>query len=165
MSNLPVPIRVALGLAATAVEEARKLPETLPQAGMNAVASAMQASLKLQQQLAALTARGDEVIGRWQGVPDEPPAWATFDDDEPGSGPAATAAFDRVASGTGTAKAATREAPTAHPEPTVPKKATNAKAPTAKNPTAKNPTAKDPVAPRKRAPKKPPAIDPTQLDE
>ena len=107
MPNIPTPIRAVLGLAATAVDEARKLPETLPQAvttvPLMAVSTAMQASLKLQQHLATLAARGDEVLSQLRGSSAEPPSWATFDDasadaaaglaDEPQSG---KAAFDLI---------------------------------------------------------------------
>lgn len=113
MPNLPIPIRAALGLAATAVEEARKLPETLPQAVTTvpviAVGAAMQASMRVQQRIAALAAKGDQVISEFRGTPSEPPAWATFDDeaddnngsnaaDQGGDGSAEhpQAAFDRI---------------------------------------------------------------------
>jgi hypothetical protein len=84
MPNIPTPLRAALGLAATAVDEARKLPETLPQAvttvPMIAVSTAMQASMKVQQHIAMLAARGDEVLSQLRGRSAEPPSWATFDD-------------------------------------------------------------------------------------
>ena len=107
MPNLPTPIRAALGLAATAVDEARKLPETLPQAvstvPLRAVSTAMQASLKLQQHLATLSARGDEVLSQLRGHSAEPPTWATFDDSpahtgavDPRAGEPGKAAFDRI---------------------------------------------------------------------
>jgi hypothetical protein len=104
MPNIPTPIRAALGLAATAVDEARKLPETLPQAvttvPLMAVSSAMQASLKVQQHIATLAARGDEVLSQLRGSSAEPPSWATFDDDSPavadGGAQPAKAAFDLI---------------------------------------------------------------------
>jgi hypothetical protein len=105
MPNIPTPIRAVLGLAATAVDEARRLPETLPQAvtavPLMAVSSAMQASLKVQQQIATLAARGDEVLSQLRGSSAEPPSWATFDDDVPAPGTddgaqPAKAAFDLI---------------------------------------------------------------------
>lgn len=103
MPNLPTPIRAALGLAATAVDEARKLPETVPHVVSSvpilAVSTAMQASLRLQQHLAMLTARGDAVLSQLRGSTPEPPSWATFDEspengaDDPQGG---KAAFDRI---------------------------------------------------------------------
>jgi hypothetical protein len=95
MPNIPTPIRAALGLAATAVDEVRKLPETLPQAAttvpLRAVSTAMQASMKLQQHLATLAARGDEVLSQLRGGSAEPPSWATFDE-SPVDGAASVAA-------------------------------------------------------------------------
>jgi len=92
MPQLPTPIRAALGLAATAVAEARKLPETLPQLPVAAISTAMQTSLRVQQHIATLATRGDEVISQLRGTSNEAPSWATFDD-----GPEDTrAAFDRV---------------------------------------------------------------------
>jgi hypothetical protein len=103
MATLPIPIRAALGLAATAIEEARKLPETLPQAvttvPMIAMSTAMQASMRVQQHIATLAARGDEVLIRLQGSSAEPPSWATFDDELPTSEPVdatGQAAFDKI---------------------------------------------------------------------
>ena len=93
MPNIPTPIRAALGLAATAVAEARKLPETLPQLPVVAVSTAMQASLRVQQHIAELAARGDEVISHLRGTSAEPPSWATFDD---ALGNPVQAAFDRA---------------------------------------------------------------------
>ena len=104
MPDVPTPLKIALGLAAAAAEEVRKLPETLPAAAtsvpMTAVATAMQASLRVQQHLAGLAARGEEVLAQLRGTSDEPPAWATFDDapaDPSGSdGSPMRAAFDRI---------------------------------------------------------------------
>jgi len=104
MPNLPTPIRAALGLAATAVDEARNLPETLPQVvssvSLRAVSTAMQASLKFQQHLATLSARGDEVLSQLRGSSAEPPTWATFDESPAApdgqAGEPAKAAFDRI---------------------------------------------------------------------
>lgn len=96
MSHIPTPIRAALGLAATAVAEARRLPETLPQLPVAAVSTAMQASLRVQQRIATYAARGDEVISQLRGTSAEPPAWATFDDAPADSAGAAKAAFDRA---------------------------------------------------------------------
>jgi len=102
MTNLPTSIKAALGLAAEAVEEARKLPETLPEkittVPMIAVSTAMQVSLRMQQRIAELAARGDEVLSRFHESPADPPAWAKFDD-EPAAGEelaASKAAFDRI---------------------------------------------------------------------
>jgi hypothetical protein len=102
MATLPTPLKAALGLAATALDEARKLPETLPQAPVVVVSTAMQVSLRVQQRIAALAARGDEVISQLRGSSSEPPDWATFDESPEqttAGGGRGIAAFDRVPEG------------------------------------------------------------------
>src|SRR6185437_685430 len=75
-----------------------------PQAPVVAVSTAMQVSLRLQQRIAELAARGDEVLSQLRGTSSEPPEWATFDE-TPDSEPAGAsngrglAAFDRVPEG------------------------------------------------------------------
>lgn len=79
LDGLPTPVRAAVGLAATVMDEVKHLPERaigLPLLAMN---RAMQASLHAQQRYAELTARGDQVLASRQ-VTDEPPEWATFDE-------------------------------------------------------------------------------------
>ena len=104
MPHIPTSIRAALGLAATAVAEARRLPETLPQLPVTAVSTAMQASLRVQQHIATFAARGDEVISQLRGTSAEPPSWATFDDSPAAS--AVAAAKSGAADAAGAAKAA-----------------------------------------------------------
>jgi hypothetical protein len=77
--HLPAPLRAAVGLAAIAADEARRLPERALELPMLTVSTALQASVRAQQRYARLTARGDEVLNRRHPT-DEPPAWATFDD-------------------------------------------------------------------------------------
>ncbi|UQX87756.1 hypothetical protein M6D93_15825 [Jatrophihabitans telluris] len=102
MPDVPMPLKVALGLAATAADELRKLPETLPAAvsgvPMVAVSTAMQASMKVQQRLAVLAAKGEEVLHQLRGTSDEPPSWATFDEDGTGAAVASSAASNDSAS-------------------------------------------------------------------
>jgi hypothetical protein len=94
--EIPEVVRAAAGLAATVVDEARKLPETLPGLPVRLVGMAMQHAMKVQQQYAGLVARGDELFTGIRG--DAEPGLATFDDD----GDAAPAegfrgsAFDRA---------------------------------------------------------------------
>lgn len=80
MSQLPMPFRAALGLAATALDEARRLPDRAVELPMLAVGTALQLSMRAQQHYAALVARGDDLIST-RSVTDEPPEWASFDDD------------------------------------------------------------------------------------
>lgn len=100
MSTLPTPLRAALGLALTAVDTVRDTAKTLPQKAVglpvSIVSNAVQLSLRAQQHYAALTNKGDELIGAFRGVPDEPPAWAQFDGPPTGETPSRNTAFDRV---------------------------------------------------------------------
>lgn len=78
MPSLPMPLRAAIGLAATVVDEARHFPDKAIELPMLAVSTALQVSLRAQQRYALLAAKGDEVINR-RPPSDEPPPWATFD--------------------------------------------------------------------------------------
>src|SRR3954447_26236325 len=77
--EIPEPVRAAAGLAATVLDEVRKLPETLPGIPVRAVGLAMQAALKLQQEYAGFVARGDELVTGTRGGGE--PGVAPFDDD------------------------------------------------------------------------------------
>ena len=79
MPPLPSPVRAALGLAATMLDEARHLPDRAIELPMRAISETLALSLRAQQRYAALAARGDEIIAARQ-VRDEPPEWATFDE-------------------------------------------------------------------------------------
>ena len=92
---IPPPLRAVAGLAAVAIDTARKLPEQLVGLPVLAVSAALQVSLKAQQRYAALIARGDEVLGQLRGAEDAP-AWARFDD-EPGTAARPRSAFEAVA--------------------------------------------------------------------
>jgi hypothetical protein len=95
---LPLPVRVAAGLLATAVEQARDLPRLALELPVTAVSQALQASMRVQQKVTELAIKGDQVLGIGPPIEDEP-AWATFDEDPPprrnsrsrGGSPAATA--------------------------------------------------------------------------
>jgi hypothetical protein len=95
--EIPEIVRAAAGLAATVLDEAQKLPDTLPGLPVRALGIAMQVSMKLQQHYAGLVARGDELFTGLHG--EDEPGLATFDDDEPGDAAATVknSAFDRVA--------------------------------------------------------------------
>ena len=60
--HLPAPIRAAVGLVATAADEARHLPDRALELPMLAVSTALQVSLRAQQRYAQLAARGDQVL-------------------------------------------------------------------------------------------------------
>jgi hypothetical protein len=96
--EIPEVVRAAAGLTATLLDEARKLPQTLPALPVRAIGLAMQTTLKLQQEYSGLVARGDELLTGLRG--DREPGLATFDDDLPAAtGPlgSRTSSFDRVA--------------------------------------------------------------------
>ena len=65
---LPLPVRVAAGLVATAVEQARDLPRLALELPVTAVSQALQASMRVQQKVTELAIKGDRVLG--VGPPD-----------------------------------------------------------------------------------------------
>ena len=81
--TLPLPVRVAAGLLATGIDVVRSLPEEIPAIPVALVGNAMRLSMKVQQEIATLATRGDELLGGVVGAPQENPSWAKFDDDEP----------------------------------------------------------------------------------
>ncbi|MFC5287221.1 lipid droplet-associated protein [Actinokineospora guangxiensis] len=104
MKSLPLPLRVAAGLAVTAVERARDLPSTLAGLPVTVVSQALQASMRLQQQVTELAIRGDEALAALLPV-EESPEWATFDEDidvegdlggDPAPSDPRASAFDRA---------------------------------------------------------------------
>jgi len=80
MKSIPLPVRVAAGLAVTAVEQARTLPAKLAGLPVTVASQALQASMRVQQQVTELAIRGDEVLAGLRPV-EETPEWATFDED------------------------------------------------------------------------------------
>ncbi|WP_424184322.1 lipid droplet-associated protein [Actinokineospora sp. G85] len=95
MKSLPLPVRLAAGLAVTAVERARELPGQLVGLPVTIASQALQVSMRVQQQVTELAIRGDEVLAALRPV-EESPEWATFDEDTDDYD-AARPAFDRVA--------------------------------------------------------------------
>lgn len=79
-----MPVRIAAGLAATAVEQVRELPRLVVEFPVTAVSQALQASMRVQQKVTELAIKGDKALGAFGQAP-ETPSWATFDDevDEP----------------------------------------------------------------------------------
>ncbi|HEV7652259.1 MAG TPA: lipid droplet-associated protein [Actinophytocola sp.] len=100
MKSLPLPVRVAAGLAVTAVEQARTLPAKIAGLPVTVASQALQMSMRVQQQVTELAIRGDEVLAGLRPV-EETPEWATFDEDLEGNGDrydfSRPSAFDRVA--------------------------------------------------------------------
>jgi len=79
--TLPIGIRVAAGLVGTAIDRLGTLPQELPAIGLSVAGQAFRTSMRIQQELAELAVRGDELLSGLTGRPEEHPAWATFDDD------------------------------------------------------------------------------------
>jgi hypothetical protein len=96
MTPIPMPLRAAAGLAAVAIDEARRLPRRVVGLPVLAVGTALQVSLKAQQRYAELVARGDQLLGQLRGADAGTPPWARFDEDEvPAARP--PSAFDTAA--------------------------------------------------------------------
>lgn len=85
MSPLPLPVRIAAGLVATAVDQACKLPAQLTGLPVTVVSHALQASMRVQQQITELAIKGDQVFAQLRPVEDTA-SWARFDEDEVDAG-------------------------------------------------------------------------------
>lgn len=85
---IPGPLRAAAGLAAVAIDEARRLPNRLVALPVYAVSSALQTTLKVRQHYAELVDRGDALLAELRSDTADSdtdggePAWATFDEDD-----------------------------------------------------------------------------------
>ena len=92
--EIPQAVRAVVGLAATVIDDARQLPQTLIGLPVRVIGLAMQATMKLQQHYSGLVARGDEVFTGLRG--ESEPGLATFDEDLPEPTAGRTSAFDRA---------------------------------------------------------------------
>lgn len=81
-NSLPFPIRVVAGLVATGIQTARRIPDDLPGLGVELAGRVTKATLQLRQQITDLAIRGDELL-QSRDEPQEHPAWARFDDEQP----------------------------------------------------------------------------------
>lgn len=82
MNRPPYPARVVAGLLVTCFEESRKIPTLVFTLPMTAVSQTLQAGMRLQQGIAELAIKGDEVLSPLMEKPSEHPEWARFDEDE-----------------------------------------------------------------------------------
>ena len=81
MAHAPYGVRLAVGAAATVIEETRKLPQTILMYPMTLVSQAAQMVMRWQQNVADLVIKGDETLETLFPPKDEQPDWATFDED------------------------------------------------------------------------------------
>jgi hypothetical protein len=147
-SALPGPIRAALGVVASVVDDRQKLADRALELPVLAVSTALQMSLRAQQRYAALTAKGDDFLSQLRGAPDAPPEWARFDDDNEVQADTDAAPAKTVPTTTAATKTPARKTA---PAKTVPAKTVPAKTVPAKTVPAKTGAGKV-NPPRKRKP-------------
>jgi hypothetical protein len=88
MATAPYGVRLLVGAAVTAIEETRKLPQTILMYPMTVVSQVAHLVMKVQQDLADLVIKGDEALESLFPPKDEQPEWATFDEDLDDDAPA-----------------------------------------------------------------------------
>ncbi|MDT5113313.1 MAG: hypothetical protein QOK33_4062 [Mycobacterium sp.] len=81
MATAPYGVRLLVGAAVTALEETRKLPQTILMYPMTVASQIAQLVMKMQQDVADMVNRGDETLGQLFPPKDEQAEWATFDED------------------------------------------------------------------------------------
>ena len=96
MSSAPYGVRLLVGVAATAIEETRKLPQTILMYPMTLASQLAHIVMKVQQDVADLVIKGDETLEALFPPKDEQPEWATFDEDEDDSADAAAGTGERA---------------------------------------------------------------------
>ncbi len=83
MATAPYGIRLIVGVAVTALEETRKLPQTIVMYPMTVASTFAQMVMKVQQDLAGFAIKGDAALETIFPPKAEKPDWATFDEDLP----------------------------------------------------------------------------------
>jgi hypothetical protein len=81
MATAPYGVRLLVGAAVTAIEETRKIPQTILMYPMTVASQIAHLVMKMQQDVADLVIRGDETLETIFPPKDEQPEWATFDED------------------------------------------------------------------------------------
>lgn len=99
MATAPYGVRLLVGAAATALDETRKLPQTILMYPMTVVSQVAQLVMKMQQDVADLVIRGDETLDQLFPPKEEKPEWATFDEDDDVDEPAAEQNGERLTEG------------------------------------------------------------------
>ncbi|MFG1931000.1 lipid droplet-associated protein [Mycobacterium sp. NPDC048908] len=88
MATAPYGVRLLVGAAVTALEETRKLPQTILMYPMTIASQVAHFVMKMQQDVADLVNKGDEALESLFPPKDEQPEWATFDEDLDDEAPA-----------------------------------------------------------------------------
>lgn len=83
MATAPYGVRLLVGAAVTALDETRRLPQTILTYPMTVASQLAHLVMKVQQDVADLVNRGDETLDELFPPKDEQPEWATFDEDQP----------------------------------------------------------------------------------
>jgi hypothetical protein len=99
MATAPYGVRLLVGAAVTAIEETRKLPQTILMYPMTFVSQVAHLVMKVQQDVADLVIKGDEVLDALFPPKDEQPEWATFDEDIDGEPSRPTTDGERLTEG------------------------------------------------------------------
>jgi hypothetical protein len=81
MATAPYGVRLLVGAAVTALEETRKLPQTILMYPMTIASQVAHLVMKMQQDVADLVIKGDETLESLFPPKEEQPEWATFDED------------------------------------------------------------------------------------
>lgn len=81
MATAPYGVRLLVGAAVTAIEETRRLPQTVLMYPITVASTVAQIVMKVQQDLADLAIKGDAALESLFPPKDEKPDWATFDED------------------------------------------------------------------------------------
>jgi hypothetical protein len=99
MASAPYGVRLLIGAAVTAIEETRKLPQTIITYPMTVASQIAHLVMKMQQDLADLVIKGDETLESLFPPKDEQPEWATFDEDLEDSATSAPIDGERLTEG------------------------------------------------------------------
>jgi hypothetical protein len=99
MATAPYGVRLLLGAAVTAIEETRKLPQTILMYPMTIASQIAHLVMKVQQDVADLVIKGDETLDAMFPPKDEQPEWATFDEDIDDESPQPASDGERLTEG------------------------------------------------------------------
>jgi hypothetical protein len=99
MATAPYGVRLLVGAAVTAIEETRKIPQTILTYPMTVASQLAHLVMKMQQDVADLVIKGDETLESLFPPKEEQPEWATFDEDLDDAPATATGDGERLTEG------------------------------------------------------------------